>query len=216
MFVLRPKKKKRKNCISVTLKNSGSKTYRKLLCSFNFSPGMDSLAEYSELMGNIELFNKLWYFALNATCTFCFYSALPYTCIRYFIFDMGKESYYLFYPTWFVFTSSKLKRKFERIKKKLNSYFLINCIRWPFDWRTPLGYLVAYPAQCVGNIYIAYIYVDFLNLYFGSCWLFYFIAKDIVKDLVAFNTVMEQSKKTHAVLMERFCNMVQVFMNAKR
>lgn len=64
--------------------------------------GAHSATAYRKLMGKIELFNKLCYFSLLAIWAILFSSNLPYTYVRYYVLDVGKESFFLFYPTWFV------------------------------------------------------------------------------------------------------------------
>lgn len=90
---------------------------------------------------------------------------------------------------------------------------------YPFDWRTPYGYFVAWMAQCVGGESTATIYVQFLNLVFGSCWLFVFIAEDITKDVFAFNIIAKAkttSNENHTELTKCFRDMVQIYSEAKQ
>lgn len=66
--------------------------------------GKNSKIAYEKSVEQIELFTK-WFFIVNLyTIVSCTFDALPYTIIRYYYYDMGDESFYLFCPGWFVFT----------------------------------------------------------------------------------------------------------------
>lgn len=64
--------------------------------------GVHSADAYKDLIGNIELFNKLFCYSLNITYALLLITAAPYTYIRYYILDMGTEAFQLFCPSWFV------------------------------------------------------------------------------------------------------------------
>lgn len=80
-----------------------------------------------------------------------------------------------------------------------------------------MGYLWAYIAQLTANFCILLVYVQFLNFFFGSCWLFTFIAEDISTDLDAFNILAQNtSDGERAELLKRFCDIVQIYSHAKK
>lgn len=93
---------------------------------------------------------------------------------------------------------------------------LCNCVRLPIDWKTPSGYLVAFFCQCFGVLTATLIILQFLNLVFGSCWLFIHIAKDITRDLVAFNDDIESPNQNRVELTTRFNDLVQIYTDAKQ
>lgn len=61
-------------------------------------------AAYDILIDKIELFNKCLCFTLIFLIALDHTLPAPYTFIRYYIFNMDKESYFLFCPSWFVLT----------------------------------------------------------------------------------------------------------------
>lgn len=75
--------------------------------------GVHSAVAYQELTGKIELFNKFLCFAITLTLAILYMSVLPYTFFRYYILNMGEDSFELFYPPWFVFYHDDLKTKAE-------------------------------------------------------------------------------------------------------
>lgn len=77
--------------------------FEKIKSVFLFT-GIHSTAEYNELNEKIELFNKLLYFLFASSLLIVLLTAVSYTIVQYFIFDMGEDSFYLFIPAWFVFT----------------------------------------------------------------------------------------------------------------
>lgn len=71
----------------------------------------------------MELFNKIYCFALNFSVALCgMIYPLAYSFVRYFIYDMGVESFYFFFPTWFVFNQLCSKMIYKKFK---NLHFLI-------------------------------------------------------------------------------------------
>lgn len=59
---------------------------------------------YQEIAENIELATKLIFFATCGSGIICLVPALPFSLIRYYVYDMQERSFYLFVPAWFVFT----------------------------------------------------------------------------------------------------------------
>lgn len=107
--------------------------------------------------------------------------------------------------------------KHKPFKKNLKINFHSK-IRFPFDWKTPCGYLVAWFTQCAGCIVGVNIDIQFLNLVFGSCWLFIFIAEDITQDVIEFNLFVAEatSNEDRTECTKRFRGMVQVYTDAKQ
>lgn len=143
--------------------------------------GVNSTVLYKEVIGKIEFFNKVFWNAICVEALICICAALPYTYVRYYIYDLGEDSFYLFCPCWYVFTLmiargwAHTQTDRERPSKylwnitKLNVSHLIS-IRYPFDWKTPHGYIVAFLAQCAGATPMLYIFSqvrNFFELIFG-------------------------------------------------
>lgn len=170
--------------------------------------GEQSKVEYNEAIENIELFNRLIYGAIYISTAFCIFVTLPISFIRYLAYDMEEKSFLLFFPTWFV---SKLFGKCEK-KKFLNLDFG----RFPFDWRTPYGYLVAFIAQYMGVMAFTSIYTQVINFVYESCWIFVIISRDMQKELTEFNENVQIPNKNRENLMKRFDQLVQTFSDAKK
>lgn len=89
--------------------------------------------------------------------------------------------------------------------------------KYPFDWRTPSGFLVAWLVQSTGGPISGFIYMQFLYLVFGSCWLFIFIAQDITQEVVAFNILVKRKSDDNRVeLIKYLCDMVHIHSDAKQ
>lgn len=91
------------------------------------------------------------------------------------------------------------------------------CKRFPFDWRTPCGYLAGSFAQCAGIMSSATVHLQFICVMFGSCWLFIVFAEDIITDVAAFNAAIatETSAGKRAKLTKRFCALLQTYSDVK-
>lgn len=62
----------------------------------------DSTIAYRELIEKIERLNRLLCFAVSTSYALFFSLPLFYTIVRYYIFSMGEDSFYLLLPFWFV------------------------------------------------------------------------------------------------------------------
>lgn len=127
---------------------------------------------------------------------------------------------YWFQPGLFFSTKSNRNQFIHLMKsiKKTENGLSFMWNRVPFNFKTPSGYLVASVAQLTGVMAQASFYLQFLSFAFGSCWLFIFIAKDITTDLTAFNTAVaaKTSDGNSAELTKRFCDVVQIYTDAKQ
>lgn len=63
------------------------------------------MVAYKELNDKIEFFNKFFYVAMITTLIVFFFAVLPLSLVRYYILDMGKDSFYFLARFWFVFLS---------------------------------------------------------------------------------------------------------------
>lgn len=83
-------------------------------------------------------------------------------------------------------------------------------------WKNPFGYLMTSGIQFAATACILAVNVQFFCFFFGSCWLFISIANDITKELTDFNVVVKSSDGNHPKLTKRFCDLVQVYSDAKQ
>lgn len=89
--------------------------------------------------------------------------------------------------------------------------------RWPFDWRTPFRYFVAWFGQFVGFSAFITAALPFFHSFFGSCWLLIVIAEDITNDMAALNNTDEILNDSNRVkLMKFFCKIIQDHSDAKQ
>lgn len=86
---------------------------------------------------------------------------------------------------------------------------------------------MAWPVQFAGALAVALTGTIFLNFLFGSCWLFIDMAEDITKDLAAFSADVKSTEKRAELverrrrrrrrqLVERFCDIIQLYSDAKQ
>lgn len=88
---------------------------------------------------------------------------------------------------------------------------------FPYDWRTPHGYAVAWISEAAGTSSLFFAFPPVLSLIFASCWLFVTIADDdLTQELAIFNNDVKKSDgNDHAELMRRFCGIIQSYSDAK-
>lgn len=103
----------------------------------------------------------------------------------------------------------------------MTKLFFRACERWPFDGKTPFGYLMKWLAECIGSSALTVTAIPSFNIAVGSCWLFMVIADDITNDMVEFNNAVKLLKvkckfSDRVELMERFRENIQNYSDAKQ
>lgn len=86
--------------------------------------------------------------------------------------------------------------------------------RFPFNWKTPLGYLVGWLAESAGFYNLALMVVLLVNSVISTCWFFIFMTDDITNDLEAFNNDVK-TKQNRDDQINRFASIVQFYSEAK-
>lgn len=83
-----------------------------------------------------------------------------------------------------------------------------------FDWKTPLGYIVAWFFQCTGatSAHLAIVPVSILIV--ASSWLFVTIADEMTQELAAFNNDVKKPHG-HVGMKRQFCEIIQIHSDAK-
>lgn len=117
---------------------------------------------------------------------------------------MGEDSFQLCAPAWFVFPI-QICELFQ----------IIDFTRYPFNWKTPLGYFVAFILQCAGALSLACTYGHFIYLIVASSWLFIVFANDITKDMVEFNKTALSSNGNRTELTGSIRDLMQIYSDAK-
>ena len=86
----------------------------------------------------------------------------------------------------------------------------------PFEWRTPIGYIVAWAAQFVGCLAIMLACISYYGFIYASCWFFISIAQYITTDLTAVQSVkIHNGNENGAEMRERFYDIIKIYSNAK-
>lgn len=116
--------------------------------------GHNQRMAYKELNVKIEKLSEWFFYAILATVLSYVLFPISYTIIAYFMLDSGVESFLLYPPTEFVANKNFFWTWTQKpIKWTINFLtILLNTERWPFDWKAPAGYLVAW---CCGSIGLA-------------------------------------------------------------
>lgn len=132
------------------------------------------------------------------------------TAVNYFVYDMGDESFLMPRPMM-----CEEKKRFYFIDWNVNQKLIFASFwRLPFNWKTPVGYLVAWIFQSIGFFYTLYQSPSWIGMYFGSCWLFVSFAKDIANDFPQLNATKAE-RRSYCELKGRFCRIVQFHSDMK-
>ena len=85
----------------------------------------------------------------------------------------------------------------------------------PFDWKTPLGFPIAWFSQFATLVAVVPTSTQYFGFIYVSCGLFIYIAEDITKDLDTFNNTVEIPNADRAELTKHFFGVIQLYSDAK-
>lgn len=85
----------------------------------------------------------------------------------------------------------------------------------PFNWRTPLGYTIAFLDELIADTVGVLTYVPLMSFFIGSCWTFIFFIKDITTNDLPFLGIDVRSKNRCVESKKRFCKIVNFYADAK-
>lgn len=86
--------------------------------------------------------------------------------------------------------------------------------RLPFNWRTPLGFIVVLLYQILVAYLVGLLFIPILCFLVGSCFLLKIFVEDTTKDLNRLN--MSKMYGNNKEVKEIFCNIAQDFSNLKQ
>lgn len=186
----------------------------------SFEKGMqnpDSKIMYTEFNREFENFGKwvrivVFYGSLGVT-TICY---IIMTYVNYYILDLKDESFVLTSPVMYVSSMMSVALSNSWIQRKHSIFSLsILRVRLPFNWKTPLGYLVVQLSEAMSFLSIVSCLISTLCFYAGSCWLIIAFGKDIANDLDLLN-VGGASNRNRKLTRERFGKIIQIHMDVKQ
>lgn len=95
---------------------------------------------------------------------------------------------------------------FKSVRSFSNAFFLS---RFPFNWKTPLGYLIAFSSQCLQAYATISSLLPMICYLAGSCWLLVHFARDSTHDLSLFTINSSPNKDAEGRMKEQFCNIIK-------
>lgn len=104
------------------------------------------------------------------------------------------------------------------VRKSINFVFSVYIFSLPFDWRTPIGYLLAIFSFCIVTYVLTIGIVPILCFFMGSCELFMSFIKDLIGDVKYLNKLSRKSKndENHREMQQLFVNIIVNFSTLKQ
>lgn len=87
--------------------------------------------------------------------------------------------------------------------------------RFPFNWKTPLGYLIAFLIEYVAMCAEVCTFIPLLSFFIGTCWVVAAFAKDLTDQLTHLN-YHGQTNQSHAELKGNFNKILQLYSDARQ
>lgn len=183
--------------------------------------------EYKKLIEKIENISKRMCALMCLIIVGIFIPAIVVGFINYYILDMGDESFNLTSPMMYV--NVKIKSLFylilienDREREKLiikpfNVYviYFFSFSRIPYNWKTPLKYLVTMIAIFLSIIPLISGIISTICILIGSSSLFIAFVNDLTNDLGFLNVGGVSTTESHMKMKERFCKIIQNHLDVK-
>lgn len=87
--------------------------------------------------------------------------------------------------------------------------------RFPFNWRTPVGYSVAFFIQYAVVLQYARVGTCVATFIAGAFWLMISLAKDLKRDLLRVNYIIRDDRSLSKA-MDGFAGLIELHINAKQ
>lgn len=143
----------------------------------------------------------------------CVCTAVPlivYTYYIYFTTDLGSQAFDLPFAMWYVDSS-----KYTKIIKILNSSKWFAIHRFPFNWKNPVGFLVAISIQYTITAYG----LTFCACVFGlavGCFLYVIALNKIIKASLFNFSQNTRAKIDQIILLEQLIEFIELHSGAKQ
>lgn len=142
------------------------------------------------------------------------------TIVNYTIYDQGDESFFLPFPTMYVFPCmySTCYHALETISIFFHHFHSTNQ-SLPWNWEQPFGYVLALIIQAISTHCSLYCVTPVIAFMIGSCWLFGAFIEDIIRELDGLNDQIKSKKKPKNArnkMNKHFCKIVQLYSDVKQ
>lgn len=108
----------------------------------------------------------------------------------------------------------------HKCKKILNFQFFHSffgsIFSYPFNWRTPIGYLIALLSQCGSSFVTLYNICPIICFLVGTCWALIGCCVDISNELPHLNTIEAPRGKGCSELKARICSVARMLAGVKQ
>lgn len=102
---------------------------------------------------------------------------------NYFVLDLGVDSFRLPFPYWYVLADLRIWVVFNLIS--------LNSFRFPFDWKSPYGYMIAFILSYILHRNLLYFLICTIATATGTYTLIALLTKEIKNDLLAFRKLVK-------------------------
>lgn len=91
--------------------------------------------------------------------------------------------------------------------KSIHLYYIINWSRYPFDWRSPIGYLIAFATQFIVVLHLSHFGALCVRMIIGVYLLTSVFHTDLEKNLKFFNKNAKQ-KVNQPTVFKKFADLI--------
>lgn len=188
------------------------KVKQKRIDSYILGSHVTSEIIHRETNENVEKICKVVYFLMvQMTLQGTMFPLLCITLVNYFILDLKERSFFLPIPVRWVLINKNYH--FGCVFVKWIAKWR-QCFSLPFNWKTPLGYSIAWTLEYMAAFSLLFFCVCVMCIYLGLTWTISSILKDIANDLC----LLEMDKKCDKNIIKlkrQFRDIVQSYAEVK-
>ena len=147
---------------------------------------------------------------MKVTLAVCAVIPIIATSFKYYVLGLNDESF----PDFSMMYGIKYGKLIDQSLKFVKIYEIFCSWRWPFNDKTPIGFLFASFFGDAGSFSIIIVYLSAISLLLGSCWLFISFAEDIENDLNVLN-IRRRSSRSSTQMKQHLCDIVKVYSDVQ-
>lgn len=175
--------------------------------------------KYSKMNDTIERLSKIFYKILvEYSMPACVIPSTALTLLNYFVFNIQDDPYVLGLPILYVIknlTQHNMCAKYAWISR-LSWNFVHFHSRFPFNWKTPFGYMVAL-LLATWLVFSLSFCGALANFFFaGLCWLLAAFIRDVNNDFAHFIVRKETNRRNSKQTKIKLCKIIRELSRVKQ
>lgn len=164
-----------------------------------------------ETSEKIELISRVVFILARLSFIGVTLPLLAVTAVNYFVYDLKDEPYFLIIPLTYVLNWTK-----PNVCSQLLRVFAIYFLSLPFDWKTHLGYFLAFTFYAAAIFALSYCSIPPICLTIGASMFSSLFLDHIIDNIHHLDKLTKKPHKHQLDMRNLLCSITQDFSKAKQ